>query len=135
MMERTNAVRRELLSYLATYPQSLRQHTPPSRALAELCLSLGNVLLWIHPLIAPDESKREQPLGEHPDTLWSLGKQFRAVGQELWDAERPPATTDNGEVEKLRARFDSLEAWLARALGGDSKPGNIVNLFGKDGAA
>lgn len=106
-------ISRNLLIYLAKIPARLAQCqnlTPDTRRLlAELCLDWGNCLLWIQPHLEPDGPRHEQPLSEHAQTIWALGKQFRAVGLALWDA--PPVQS---ETEQLRHEVSNLTLALER---------------------
>lgn len=103
-----NRTAREVLSYLGSLPKLL--HDEGSEAAGKVAVQLGNLLLWIHPDIAPGEAKIEQPLDEHPQTVWALGKQFREVGLKLWDN---PKQKDNlgHRLAVLEDRFNELLYW------------------------
>lgn len=105
---------RNLLAYLGRIPARLAKsnlHDPVAkRLMAETALDIGNALLWVQPGLAPGEPHHEQPLNECAQSLWALGKQFRAVGLALWDT--PPA--EPSEMERLRHEVESMARELER---------------------
>jgi hypothetical protein len=101
----TDRLKAEMLTALGSAPQKL--HTDQPNAVADLCIRLGNFLLWHHDKLAPGEAQIESPLGHHPDTVWGLAKQFREVGQTLWDApQKDPGL--NARLEAMQEQIDSL---------------------------
>jgi hypothetical protein len=95
-------IAREILAYLGNVPREL--DAQGTAAAADTAIKIGNCLLWMHGHIAPDEHKIEQPLDEPAQTVWALGKQFRAVGLKLWD--KPKSS-------KLETRVEYLESCIA----------------------
>lgn len=109
---------RNLLAYLSKIPAKLAQsqdlNTSPAakRLVAECCLDWGNCLLWIQPQLEPGAPHHEQPLNEGAQSVWALGKQFRAVGMALWD--QPEQQPD--KLDRLTHEVESLCRAVNRAL-------------------
>lgn len=113
--DRLDLVRSNLLTYLGRTPNKLahsRDLTPDqfNRFLAELCLDFGNCLTWIQGHLEPDGARHEQPLNETAQSLWALGKQFRAVGLALWDSPAAPES----DLDRLRHEVVSMGRALER---------------------
>ena len=112
-MKQTNLKdqQRNLLSYLGRIPAKLAKSETKCpqarRLLAEVALDVGNCLLWI---VEPGAPRVEQPLNESAQSVWALGKQFRAVGLALWDS---PDVAPS-DVERLAHEVASMARELER---------------------
>ena len=102
-------IARELLNYLGSLPREL--HTEGSEATANVAISIGNFLLWTHSVIEPGKPSVEVDIHERAETVYALGKQFRAVGLKLWG--KAPEKTGT-----LASRIEALEKQLQRLQGG-----------------
>jgi hypothetical protein len=110
-----DSVSRTLLTYLGKVPSSLAHSgelTPAQtrRLLAGLALDWGNCLLWIQPHLESDGPRHEQPLHEAPQSVHALGKQFRAVGLQLWDS--PPA--EQSDMERIVTALNNMSRAVDR---------------------
>lgn len=113
---KAESISREILTYLGHLPY--RFHKDDLKT-ADLALSLGNCLIWIHHWLEPHKPEIESPLGETPQSLFSLGKQFRAVALLKFEAEKAAGNITReqytGILKLLKSqsdRFDSLEKAL-----------------------
>ena len=113
-MIETNAekllVARECLTYLGRLPNQLLR-TPPGarRHCAEVAISLGNWLLWIAPKIEPTAPPCYFHFAGEPDSVAALGRQFRAVGLDLWNMP-----DDSPESALVRSVVEEAIAALQR---------------------
>lgn len=117
MLNDVSHVRRELLTYLASVPKTLKDKGPD--AAAEVAIALGNALLWLRGTIEPNEPPIEVTLDETPQSIYALGKQLRAVGLLMWDKKLPVQTTDR--IAQVERDLDSLRVLVSR-MGSPSNP-------------
>jgi hypothetical protein len=107
-------VRRELLTYLASVPKTLRDKGPDSAA--EVAIALGNAFLWLRGTLEPHEPPIEVSLDETPQSIYALGKQLRAVGLLMWDKKLPVQNLDR--LSAMERDIDRLRMCVSR-MGGD----------------
>ena len=113
-----SAVTSNLLAYLARLPREMaaKQNldSETRRFIAEIALDVGNLLLWIQPVVEGSVLHKEQPVGESARTVWALGKQFREVALGMWE---PVAMPVDETAERLRRLTESVDS-ISRVLAG-----------------
>jgi hypothetical protein len=109
MPENPEAVRREVLTYLARLPKTIQENGP--EAIGEVAVQLGNCLLWIHDYFESGESHAETPLHETAQSIYALGKQLRQVGLYWWEKRNNSKTDRFDTIEK---EIRALQIWIAR---------------------
>ena len=113
--EKQIAVRRELLSYLANYPQRIKDGTV---TLGDLCLDLGKALTWCQAELDGHVPQTSEPLGQAPQSIGALGKQFQTVGLLALDREIPLTQGCLADAENITARMQILCKRIAHRTGG-----------------
>ena len=106
------SVRSELLTYCAGMPQGILARGPLE--MAAFAVSLGNCFVWIAPHLDGRQAPQiEEPLGQVPQSIHSLGKQLRAVGLHWWN-KTPGMADRETEVALLRAEVARLDKLVHR---------------------
>jgi hypothetical protein len=103
-------IRKELLTYLSRFPSDLQR----GRACpGELALQIGNCLVWLSGEIDEAGHHSEQPIGETPQTVTALGKQFQQAGRHLLDSQaEKPHELPCEEIERAKSRIAHLESQI-----------------------
>lgn len=99
-------LRRETISYLGKLPDAIEKN--PEMALASTCITVGNFLKWIAPIL----EERNQPvfpgLATQPPSLSETGEKMRQIGLELWDRPLPKPFWFE-EISALKAALARIE--------------------------
>lgn len=107
------SMRREINTYLGGLPQEIQKN--PDRALATVCISVGNLLGWIGPILEKHAPPVYPELGEQPQSLAALGKQFRAVGLDNWD-KKPKKTPLDFDITTIKTKLVEIDGLLRASL-------------------
>ena len=110
-MSSNEILRRELLSFLSSYPKELK--TQGHGFAGKLGVQLGNALLALSFSLERGEPQVLQSLDESPQSLYALGKQFREVGLTLWDVPKLQSAQAPDLVERLQRAFGEVNMRLA----------------------
>jgi hypothetical protein len=104
-------LRRETITYLGKLPDSIEKN--PEMALASTCITIGNFLKWIAPIL----EERNQPifpgLTNQPPSLSETGEKMRQIGLELWDKPVPKPSWFE-EISSLKTTLARIENSLGK---------------------
>lgn len=112
-----------MLTYLAKYPQAINEN--PEMGIEDLALALGKALVWIHGWIEPNLPEVEEPLGQNPQSVFSLGKQFTTAALRIMETRRPmgppPSMQEvlelqNNHLERIDSKIVGMENTLLQLL-------------------
>ena len=113
--EKTDAVRRELLTYLADYPSLIeRGHV----TLGDLALDLGKALTWISGSLDGPDPVGCESIGQSAQSIESLGKQFQAAGLIVLNGKNPVGKSHARQFAQIAAEMSALSARVNKRKGG-----------------